>query len=320
MSKRLLEWIRVGRIHTAALTMPITLLGYVLAGGRDFLMGFLWILFGLFWHYFGFLQNNLFDLKYDIHDPAKQHFPLVRGTINVRTAWIVDITGLVLLFLFGVFLAPNIISICFMVLGAISGTLYNVFSKRTLLKVIPISICFSSLPIIPYASISKLDILAMLLFVSVFTTIAYQIGFSGELKDYKRYEVNILRMLGRFVPVYAWSMKLINLVCIWFLFYTLSSYNIDLFTAVIMIAIMAIIFRLCIYQIKKDWKNILKGRMDRKGALTRMSMVEVFTYILTIIAVSPVLGWYIGLWIVLPIVWFIIFNKLIFGTTLYPKV
>jgi len=313
------EWIRVGRIHTAALTMPVTLLGYVLAGGGDPLVGLGWLLFGLGWHYFGFLQNNLFDLRYDVLDPEKQHFPLVRGTIRARDAWAVDVAGLALLFVYGAALSGfSASSVAMIALGYASGTIYNAFSKRTLLKPIPISLCFSVLPAVPYLSIRPADQLIAYLVAYIFLTILYQIGFSGELKDIERGERNILKALRSPIPVYlyAYSLKMSNIIAGLALLYHyegVSVYNILAATAVAMIIILMLDRQL------EDYDGWETGRWDRTRALKNMSLMEILTYWLLIACLPALWPWQI-LWIALPVLWFIALNRFIFGTTIHPRV
>jgi 4-hydroxybenzoate polyprenyltransferase len=314
------EWVRVGRIHTAALTMPVTLLGYVLAGGNDALTGLGWLLFGLGWHYFGFLQNNLFDLKYDRLDPEKQHFPLVRGAIRARDAWAVDIVGLALLFVYGAALSGFSPSpIAAMATGYAAGTIYNAYSKRTLLKPIPIAVCFSALPAIPYLGIRGPDYLIASLVAFVFTTILYQIGYSGELKDIERGERNILRALGSptLVYLYACSLKIANIVAGVALLEQLAPKDVSSLVAVVVVAVV-IIFVL--ERQLEDYDMWRDGRWDRRAALRNMSLMEILSYWYLVVCLMPVLGLWSVPWIVLPLLWFIALNRFIFGTTIYPKV
>ncbi|MEM2233935.1 MAG: UbiA family prenyltransferase [Nitrososphaerota archaeon] len=317
----LAEWIRVGRIHTAALTMPVTLLGYVLAGGKDWVAGTAWALFGLWWHYVGFLQNNLFDLRYDLMDPEKRHFPLVKGTVPVRWAWVVDNVGLLVLLVVGVVLGGNPVSWSFLVLGVASGTVYNAFSKRTLLKPIPISLCFASLPLIPYTSLRPLDPVGMLLFASVFTTILYQIGVSGELKDVRRSEANILRSLGPASIPYMVVLKVVNLLTIYILGLHVSPPG-DVYFAVSQVMLTTFSL-MAIFLLMKQIEDLLdsqKETWDRDRALLRMSAMEIVTYYALVSAVTKAIGYWLPLWFVLPLLWFFVFNRFIFGTVTYPKV
>jgi 4-hydroxybenzoate polyprenyltransferase len=313
------EWIRVGRIHTAAMTMPITLLGYVLAGGRDPLVGFGWLVFALGWHYLGFLQNNLFDLKYDRLDPEKQHFPLVRGTVSPRTAWTVDVIGLALLFMLGSVLSNwSAMSIMLITVGYAAGTLYNAFSKVTLLKPIPIAVCFAVLPVIPYVSMKSFDGLILMMFVYVILMILYQIGYSGELKDIDRKERNILRVIDRYggVDSYAATLKMLNLM-VGFIIYKLvgGGWGLD-----ILVIVLAVIIVVVLVHQMEDFKMWKSGNWSRTTALRNMSLMEILSYWYLVVCLMPILGLWSVLWIVLPLLWFIALNRFIFGTTIYPKV
>ncbi|MEM2941392.1 MAG: UbiA family prenyltransferase [Thermoproteota archaeon] len=308
--------------------MPITLLGYVLAGGNNPITGVGWLLFGLLWHYVGFLQNNILDYEYDRRDPEKQHFPLVSGRIKLVDAVVVESVGLIVLAVSGLLLGGrNTYSTTFLIAGIVSGTLYNLTSKKTLLKPIPIAICFASLPAISYTSVRPPDTTMWLLFFAVFTTILYQIGFSGELKDIRQGERNILLRLGSLknVAVYAIALKSTNIATILTLGYATSEGTETLTRlSALTIALLAsiLLIDITVKQLKDYEKavDMTEEWRDRDKALKNMSYVEILTYITLIISLTPVLGTTSPLYILLPIAWFAAMNRIIFGTTSYPKV
>jgi len=321
MSPNLLEWVKVGRIHTASLTMPLALIGYVYGGGDDPVKGFLWLLFGLVFHYSGFLQNNVHDYPYDLKDPNKQHFPLVRGVIKLRHAFIVAYSGLI-----GVSAIPLMLgglpSFTAYILGVfIPGTAYNLFSKKTLLKPIPISICFPMIPLTSYLSASsRLDTPITALIAAFVTLFAYQIAFSGELKDIEREEKNILRKIGsvKGVVAFAAALKALNIAAAAYLFSILWDGNPAVLAAFTLTTI-AILETL--YMQVRDYLSYVGGNMDRNRALRNMSFMEVLSYTMVVVASSTVLGHiYTPLWVILPIAWFIAMNRVIFGTRLFPRV
>jgi len=321
----LMEWVRAGRIHTASLTMPLALIGYVYGGGSDWVKGLLWLVFGLIFHYSGFLQNNVHDYMYDLKDPHKQHFPLVRGTIKLKHAFIVAYTGII-----GVSVIPFILggipSLSVYIFGTlIPGTIYNLFSKKTLLKPIPISICFPTIPLASYLSASPvIDIKIIVLVLTFVATMLYQIGYSGELKDIDRAEKNILRSIGstKWVAVYAIAIKTSNiLIAAYLLYLNLDGLSITNMVIIGMFVITTVAIAELLYQQTYDYIKWTKHSWDRNQALKNMSFMEIFSYILIIVASANVLGiLYAPLWIILPILWFITFNRVIFGTKLFPKV
>ena len=315
------DWVKVGRIHTACLTMAITLMGYVYAGGSDVLTGFLWLLFGLGWHYFGFLQNNVFDYKYDKMDPNKQHFPLVSGRVSYRSAFIVAHAGLALLFVYGSILVGNGLGIMLIVIGYISGMVYNYYSKQIIWKPIPIAVCFSVLPLISYVSVGMSPSYeALLLWLFVFMTMLFQIGYSGELKDIDRQENNILRKIGSEIGVslYAIILKAGNL-----LVGVLILDAVGIASPEVLIApfLLMLLISIVLERQINDYIKWSQGVWDRDAALKNMSFMEVLTYWFLVAVSADILGriYTVG-WFFLPVVWFFLWNKAYWGTVSYPKV
>jgi 4-hydroxybenzoate polyprenyltransferase len=318
-------WIKVGRIHTACLTFSITILGYIAAGGRELINIILLFIFGLLWHYVGFLDNNCCDYEYDKKDPNKKHFPLVTGEIKLLHAQLVVFFLLIILFTLGIYISNNNpLSIWILSMGILSGLIYNRFNKITYLKVLPISICFSFLPLFSYTLIS-IDFIGFLIFLFVFTQILFQIGFSGELKEIEALkERNILRALGARVEwhwktknkylftskkyyIYSISLKLVNLLIGAILTYFIGNYYIF-----ILFSILTLISTILL---------IKEGEWNRDKKLKEMSLVEILTYFTFVSCVWNRIGFYYGIFfIVFPIIWFYLFNKWFWGTVTYPKV
>lgn len=207
------HWVELLRIHTAALTSSVLVLGYVLAGNPLFsLKSVVWWLWGVLFHAAGFLNNNLMDYRYDKLDPHKSHFPLVRGDVGYEAAVQLDCVLLTAMGIAGALLSnANPVALLFLAVCTASGFAYNWISKVSLLAPIPISACFGLLIGFPYfAEGGELNVLISLSLAFWLATIAYQIAYSGYYKDMLSDKVNLLRRLGarvlrgtRFVPTRA---------------------------------------------------------------------------------------------------------------------
>lgn len=317
----LLTYLRLFRVHTAALTWAIALLGYGLAGGKIFsIEAFLFAFFGFLWHLVGFTDNNVFDYQYDVKDPAKQHFPLVKGQVTVWDADLIVKIGVSILAVYGAWLAqakaPALVA---MLIGITTGFIYNRYNKVHLWKPIPISLCFAAVPMFTFLSTGQSpNFLTWLVMAYVFMQVWYQIAVSGEMKEIEiPAENNILRKLGArvsdgelIIPTKAGlfiavskSVHLVIGASVAFIMGT-AWYAIPFAGAIIFF-----------------YTQQSSSRWDRKKKLMQMSLVEMFSYYLIVVALWPTLGLYESVFLLFgATLWFLGLNRLLWKTGIGPRV
>lgn len=133
------EILILSRIQTAALTAIVPVFGYwfstSLTGG-DISLTDKWLdlvvlgLIGFFVHVFGFVHNEIMDLKFDSKNPIHSNKPLVKGTIGRGFAGMLVIICIILsvtvLYLyFGVPEATLLLAI-----SILMGSIYNIIGKK----------------------------------------------------------------------------------------------------------------------------------------------------------------------------------------------
>ena len=301
--------------------MPILIIGHLMAGGEFWSLETLWwAMFGLIFHYVGFLQNNCIDYKYDRKDPNKQHFPLVRGDINVYHANLVQQIGLVVIALLGIALMNgNIVAWIIMLAAMGAGTLYNKVSKTSLTSTFWICLTFSPLFLFSYLSTGgEMDQTAWLIFFFINLQIAFQIGYSGYLKEIGSLEqVNLLRKMGARVKDGIFEPK-----------YTLIFGSLLRGATIILLVLIASeliewILVLSFFAVSQVFVFMIMKRRkwERDKDLIRMSLVEALTYFTLPVAIGSIIGWdAVAFLIIFPLIWFVMWNRLIWGTKFTPRV
>jgi len=339
------EWIRLGRFQTASLTAAGALLGCaigsVVAGTHvwfDYVLVFIW---GNGYHFFGFYQNNLCDLKYDRLDPSKQNFPLVSGAIPVRRAWAFWVVGFVVFYIMGAWLvlrhsATFWWGFFFLNSAVIWGILYNMYSKRTLWSRLAISPAFFGVPGVGYFAVGAEPYSLGVWYLAwyAFFLVWHNNTYMGGLKDLPSDPINLLRKWGstaapakdarfadpndppymwtfsRRVHIFAWGTRIICpiLAWLWVLLHPMSPLPLLIF-----IAISAALL------IEFYW-------VDRNGVRTRlrqntyMAGSEILNYWVLVASLWPILGPWSLLFYLYPPVWLVVFNRLIWGTSFAPRV
>lgn len=319
------DYLMLGRIHTSALTWSALLIGYFLAGQAFDIRVFYFIALGVLYHYWGFLANNISDLKFDLKDPAKAHHPLVRGVIPVQRA--VSIDGVVGIVTVGVGLLlslGNIPALGVLVISMVMALLYNQYCKVSLLG--PVFICLAWPPLFLYSYLiySPLTATAVWVFIFMVVAMGFQIAYSGYYKDIKQTdEVNLLRRLGARTVTSVTSVIFVSSRRTAVFSYGLSAAKVLLLLPIIQHDLSILIPVFFSYVIVLIFTNKITHTTiyNRTRSLRDMSLIEIFTFWMLLFALAPEIGILPLAFIILAsLLWFTAFNRLFFFTFLYPKV
>jgi len=306
--------------------MPGVVLGYVLAGNPLFDVRALgWALFGLLFHAWGFLQNNIFDYQYDKKDPSKAHHPLVKGEITLGRALALDVILLLgMIFYMMLISGGNPFSHALLALAIMFGTLYNYYCKKTTVSPLYITACFTTLVFIPYVAYT-LTITPVMWLLAAFTSVLmlFQISVSGYIKEIAvGSEVNLLRRWGSRLDgdhlklslqadVYALVLTALKGLLIAFIAVTAGTAAWAFIGA--LVATVGFFYF--------SGFLISEGPFYRPRRVRQMSLAEVLSYFALVFAVEGVVGWLgVAALIVLPMAWFMGMNKVMWLTVVTPRV
>lgn len=319
-------------MHTAPATILLILVPY-LAGAPLFSWRALAIgLFALLAHWISFGHNSLMDtaMGYDRVDPSKSHHPLIAGRISLTVAHKVIHWGLcglaVLSILISLSFSPNpLFAVISIFLWVVFGYAYNSgLSKESLLGFLPISVCFTAMGAWGwFLSHNSLDRLGWLLLAYFFTTILFQISWSGHLKELELKErSNILVKMGAriyegeqskgFLPGKAWIygcvVKLFNVPVLGVLI-LIEGFN---FTRLLWLSPLTVLVGYALFKLIKPREYI------REKELRNMSMMEILTIYTPIPLVLPWLESIILM--VFGVAYFWSMNKCLWGVATHPRV
>lgn len=308
------------RIHTASLTIPVLIISALLSGySYPYIIGF--AVFALLFHGVGFALNNIADYDYDVQDPYKKHFPLITGKINYRNATMSDTIGLIIVAVYGMVLSHGVVSVVLLSLAIIFGIVYNFRNKTSKYAQIYISLSFSLL--IPYVMFGRDDTIVMILYtVFAFFTMMYQIGVSGYIKDVEVPQYNMMSAMGMKLigGQIMFSQKNRTYAAILRIIVIISGAVVIYFgkNAIVYLIPFAMVQILTVIH---GNKLVTTQRWIRNVMLKRMSMVEILNYMSIAVGLGAYYGpWWVIFLIVFPMVWFVSFNRIFYGTSMFPRV
>jgi len=321
------DWLQLFRAQTAPATILLILVPYLTNASLFSLEALAIALFALFTHWFSFGHNSLLDtaMGYDFKDPSKSHHPLVASRLNMMAAHNVIHWGLCASAVFAILISlgfsPNsTFALISIFLWFVFGYAYNAgLSKECLFSFLPISICFTAMGAWGwFLSHNSLDRLGWLLLAYFFTTILFQISWSGHLKELELKErSNILVKMGAkiehgvFLPsratFYGLFIKLVNIPI---LGSQILSENITPLREVWL----ALTVILSCYLLAK---LVLPHQYIREKELRNMSFMEILTIFTPIPLVLPWLE--ATILMLFGVAYFVLMNKALWGVE-YPRV
>ncbi len=320
------DWAQLFRLQTVALISPLFCLGYLLAGNPFFSWRMLaWWGMGILWHITGFTMNNFFDYSTDYYDPAKRHHPHVSGAIPMKEIWEVLIALIVISLLYGrLLLRNNSLGFVLLIITVVTGFLYNLLSKRFLLAPIFIGLTYALVPLIPFGRPTPVMLaISAYLFLYLFV----QTSVNGSLKDIDVDPVSILRTLG--VSIRTWSdnsqtlelttrariyvhgLMALHILPLWYLYSHLA-----IPIGVIAFAIPPFVGSWAVFKfghMKKEWdRDKILRYGGAHGALAY--------FVLTPIFYVPLGVWGVAFFVAVPMLWFMVFNRICWDATIGAKI
>lgn len=318
------------RIHTASLTMPVLIIAAVVAGYNVFYV-MLFAVFAFTFHFTGFSMNNLADYEHDKRDPYKQHFPLVSGKINYSNAMMVNVITIMASYAYGIMLVhTSLVPVMFVSIGFFTGVAYNFTNKRS--KAGPVLISFSFSMLIPFVMLSGGHhnyIITGLYTAFAFMTMMYQISISGYIKDVETPQYNMMQKMGmRLIGgqimfsdanrTYAMGLRIVT----FFMGMAIVLFARPHFiTEATMFGYVLLYVMIQVVVFDLSSRMLRNQRWMRDRFLKSMSMIEILNYFSIAILFGLLYGilWVLFL-LIFPIVWYVLFNRIMFGTRLFPRV
>jgi len=322
------------RAQTGFATYYTIVIPYLLAGG-NYVTSLLLIPPALILHYATFGHNSVMDYWYDVKDIHKQHHPLVSGVLRLSEAHKAIHSMLVVIFtvfvLVTLLTSPRAeLALTFLLGYAVFGHAYNDgLDKNTAHSWIPISLCFTCLGIYGwFLASSNVTLPLLLLSVVMFTSIFYQIAFEGNLKDICVENTLLNRLAREVVCKYEGGRTKIK-----YLGVTFGWLRVFVDTGIILSTIVfvgggipAIVILLVLTSIQTSLISGLTSKVrvgiDRDEMLEyfgRVEALQFFRMMTVIIRDVTSLIMYVVL-VTLGVCYFILMNKVLWGSRWGPKV
>lgn len=324
------EYLKLSRSFNAGLTGISPVMGAISMGEGRLLPLFLLFLVGFFGHVYGFVVNDIVDLKVDRLSSEISDRPLVSGTISKRNAWIFAIVSMILSLAIASFLSFRYYSffpsMFFLIASAISITIYDFISKKYPAMDVFVGAGIFLLILYGASSVGKLTELAWIVVLLGTIQVLFMQFIAGGLKDAENdYKANA-NTLAIKMGVRVENKKMFVPLSFKALAYSLQALDIALiFSSLIFIfgwedSIVQIITLLClsIIMVFISSKLLNMKKFDRNMARKLIGLHYYTNFSLVPIMLTPVNPWAVLL-VFVPFGAFVLSNITLHGTLLQPK-
>jgi 4-hydroxybenzoate polyprenyltransferase len=332
----ILEYLRLFRFHAVSMETTIILIGALLMGQRDLVILSIIFLIGLFGHICGYVLNDYADIEVDKISHELREKPLVSGTIPKNNALIIGfITALISYLLVFIFF-PNLLTILLLGLATVLTIVYNFLGKK-----IPGSDAIVAATVVVFflMSASSLDKPLSNLVYIVGLIFLFDIIFinivEGGLKDVDHDYLSGAKTLATVTGVKVIDGKLITTEKFLTISYTIRAIYIFMIILLgfqpeiniwfssdvyhIIVGVVAIIFMIIVFF--GSYKFLTLKVFDRSKMKRLYGGINAASGILYIVILSPLLGLGITLFLLLfPVTWYTVFNTILYGKPMQPRV
>ncbi|MEA3558840.1 MAG: UbiA family prenyltransferase [Candidatus Thermoplasmatota archaeon] len=338
MSSRFMDILRLYRIHTGAASASVPLIAGIILGAQP--VSLLLIGIGAVAHHaWGFSLNEIIDLDVDSSSGVHTNKPLVSGRISKNSAHILSLLALMISFIMftGAALLEGssvLFPLSLLLAATISGTIYDLWGKRFPLSDIFVSGWMVFMVLAAGSTVEgsiSMDTAVWAAAALGGLHILFNNSVEGGLKDAEGDRRSGARTLAVILgvrwkgdrasvtaPFILWGLFLRSLfvICAMVFTYLIAMSHAWGAWVVVTVGVWgSILFAHSMLFLRAGYKT------SRKELIRTFSIHEVLSLGLSLLVVAPAAGVLPAVLVmVLPLVWFIVMNHLMYETSMVPKV
>jgi len=331
VKNKILDYIRLFRLQTAAATASAPLIGGLVAGLRDLNLIFILFVIGIFYHIYGFVLNEYMDVEVDKKSSDLKDKILVSGKIKNKNALLSIYLSCIFACLFTIIFFQYVLPLLFLLFALFLGGVYDVFGKKIPGLDFVLGGSFFFLCLMGASTVSSNFTPIVYIVCSIyFIHISFNNSVEGGLKDVdhdnladaktlatimnvtiKKNKLNITKSFAAFsIILKIVFFSLIFLLCI--------QPEINISDYILQLVLILFFAVLALYVTYKFLKNPVFVRSRLK---ILFSVHEMSSYFILVIALSPLIElWPTVILIFLPFFWYISLNFILYGKLLQPQV
>lgn len=335
MKEKIIEYAKLVRLHAWGVYCLAAVYGALSVSVFDIWKLILLALIGVFAYSYGFALNDYADVSVDSLSKDLKEKPLVKGSIPRKNALYFSILVAIIVYcitLLGMFTEIFILDykpFLVLTLAATSAAIYNFYGKKFVGSDIFVSAATALYCLFGAMVVSHtIGALTWIIMINAFLQSIEMNAVGGGLKDadhdYVKKTKNIAFRMGVkvkkevFVPLSFKVFALLFTACSPLLMFSPIIFFKD-FPYYIWQPVLMIVMLIGIFYITIKMVNI--KTFDRNRLRKLISIKSFLIYLVVPVMLLKFVGYPIGLFLIFfPFIWYVVFNRLIYGNILRPKV
>jgi 4-hydroxybenzoate polyprenyltransferase len=309
--------------------------GALSTGNFNFISLFLLALLGVLATVFSNVFNDYMDIEVDSLSKELKEKPLVKGSIPKINALYISIFAVIASYIitiwamFAGYFIINIYPLILITIALILGTIYNMYGKKFPGSDLLVATAGSLFCLFGAMVVSEtISLLTVVLVLLVFVQFFYMNAFTGGLKDADHdYLLNIKNLSFRLgvkvidkkvtIPILfktiAMLLRTSSAVLLFIPFFFIEDFPYYIWQPVIIILMLFGIFYTTI-------KTLQLKIFERNEIRQLFSIQSFLRYVIVPFMLFKFVGYQIALFLIIfPFLWFVVFNRIMYKTTLKPK-
>ena len=331
---RFLEYLRLVRVHSAAFTAVVIIIGCLIMMKQYNLLHLsLLFIIGILSHIFIFVLNEYADMRVDEKSQYLKEKPLVSGAIPKNHALFIALLACVLVYALTIIFFQSLFSLLFLSLALLSGGIYDIWGKKILGSDLLIAGGCFFLCLFGASTVSTdFTNLVYIISFSIFVYIVFSNAVVGGLKDVDHDYLSGAKTTATRMGVKVEDRKLLSTKK-----FTAFSYSVELiYIGLIVLAgfqpelslwrsdehiIHIVVILLVVVTFAALYKFWHPSDFDRSRLFRIFGIHIISAYYLGPIILLPLIGIEMTLiLLILPLFWMSIFNLVLYGKPMQPEI
>jgi 4-hydroxybenzoate polyprenyltransferase len=333
-----LEYLKLFRLQTGATTALAPIIGYLIMTiqlNYPIILLELFIIFiiGILMHIFVFVLNEYIDVDVDRRSKDLGEKPLVKGTISTKAALGIVIISMILSYLVAILFFIDLWTLIFLTLAFEFGAIYDIYGKKFAGSDFTLALwifffCLFGASVISIEFSGLVYLIAMLGFFQILFNNAIEGGLKDADHDATAGAKTLAHSLGvrikkkkAVIPntfkLASYGIKLAHLAIIAIIIYigTMSFYGMVDYLQFLLLTILILIM-ICTLN-----EFLSQKEFDRNKLKRIFSIHEIATFYMVPILLLQFIG-YVAVvsLLLLPLLWYICLNLILYGRPLEPRV
>ncbi|HUT00667.1 MAG TPA: UbiA family prenyltransferase [Candidatus Thermoplasmatota archaeon] len=331
---RILEYLRLPRIQTAAVTAVTPIVGSLVMGQQDIVHLLVLFLIGFLYHIYGFVLNEYVDVEVDRKSRDLQKKPLISNIIPKGYALFISLLSGACSCLLTLYFFPSVLPLLFLLFAILLGGIYDVYGKKIPGSDFILGLGFFFMCLMGASTVShEFTTVTYIVCCIYFVHIVFNNAVEGGLKDVDHDTIGSAKTLAtrmgvtvqnnrlkvtKTFAVFSISIKIIFIGLIVSLWLQPEirgslSYNHAIQITLIVFFASAIAFTM--------YKFLHSSTFDRPRLKRLFSVHEISSYFILILSLYSLIGVSSTIFLIFfPFIWFILFNVILYGKLLQPQV